>query len=139
MPPFLPDRPPLGPLPDRQTSERRSVFIPPDLSPASRHSTGEPRPTHPMSPSPIPRPYPTDLGEVVHIPPSPYSSSGSSTDTYRRDGSRRDSRMSDSQIGDPRRGGESFESRPTSRSESRHPRTSSLRRSSRPGSGPLVH
>ena len=76
--------------------QRGSVFIPPDLSPASRHSTGEPRPTYPMSPSPIPRPYPTDLGEVVHIPPSPSSSSGSSMDTYRRDGSRRDSRMGDS-------------------------------------------
>ena len=94
-----------------------------------------------MSPSPIPRPYPTDLGDVVHVPPSPSSSSGTSTDTYyRRDGSRRDSRRDDSRLGvlgDPRRG-ESYESRPTSRSESRHLRTSSPRRSSRPASGPLI-
>ena len=136
MPPFLPGPTPFGPGPDRRTSEGGSVFIPPDLSPASRHSTGEPRPTYPMSPPPIPRPYPTDLGEVLHVTPSPSSSSGTSTDTYRRDGSRRDSRRADSRVGEPRR--ESYESRPTSRSESRHPRTSSPRRSSRPGSGPLV-
>ena len=143
IPAFLPDRPvQLGPVPDRRTSDVGSVFIPPDLSLASGHSTGEPRPTYPMSPSPIPRPYPTDLGEVIHVPPSPSSSSGTSTDTYRRGGSRgHDSRRADSRVGDPRRGGESYESRPTSRSESRgrtHPRTSSPRRSSRPASGPLI-
>ena len=87
------------------------------MSPASHRSTGEPHPTYPMSPSPIPtRPYHSDLGEVVHIPPSLSSSSGSSTDTYRRDGSLCDSRMADSRVGDLRRGGESYGS-PTSQSE----------------------
>ena len=129
MPPFLPER--FGPLPGRRTSEGGSVFIPPNISPASRHSTGEPRPTYPMSPSPVSRPYPSDLGEVVNVPPSPSSSSGASTDPYRRDGSRRDSRRADSRVGDPRRG----DSRPTSRSERRHPQGSSPRRSS---SGPLM-
>jgi hypothetical protein len=115
IPPFLPDRPVLlMPVPDRRASEGGSVFIPPDISLASGHSTGEPRPTYTMSPPPIPRPYPTDLGEVVHVPPSPSSSSSSSTDPYRRGGSRYDSRGADSRVGNPRRGGESYESRPTS-------------------------
>ena len=49
MPSFLPDRPvPFGPLQGRRTSEGGSVFIPPDFTPASGHSTGEPRPTYPM-------------------------------------------------------------------------------------------
>ena|SRR5271155_2176946 len=56
VPPQIPafhDLVPFRPVPDRQTSENGSVFIPPDLSPASRHSTGEPRPTYPMPPSQI--------------------------------------------------------------------------------------
>ena len=41
IPPFLPERPvQLGPLPERRPSEGGSVFIPPDMSPASRRSTG---------------------------------------------------------------------------------------------------
>ena len=115
IPPFLSDRPvPLRPVPDSRMPDGRSDFIPPDFSPVSDHSMGEPPPTYPMSPPPIPRPYPTDVGEVIHIPPSPSSSSSSSRDTYRRDGSRRDSRRADSGVGDPRRGGESYESRPAS-------------------------
>ena len=53
---------------------------------------------------------------------------------------RHDSRRADSQVGasDPRRDGESYDESPTSRSESRHPRTSSPRRSSRPASRPLM-
>ena len=59
VPPQIPafhDRPvPFRPVPACQLSDGGSVFIPPDLS---RHSTGDPRAT---SPSPIPRPYTTDL------------------------------------------------------------------------------
>ena len=57
MPPFFPERPVQMPVLDCRTSEGGSVFIPPDHSLASGHSTGEPRPTYPMSPLPIPRPY----------------------------------------------------------------------------------
>src|SRR5882757_1702240 len=64
VPTFFPDRPDqFGGIPDRRMSEVGSVFIPPDLSPGTRRSTGSPRR---MSPPPIPRPYPTDLGNVVH-------------------------------------------------------------------------
>jgi hypothetical protein len=87
---------PVQQAPDRRTSEGGSVFITPEFAPASRHSTGEPRQTYPTSPAPIPRPYLSELGEIVHAP-SPSSSSGSSTDTYRRGGSREDdSRRRDS-------------------------------------------
>ena len=143
-PTFLPDRSRLGPVPDRRPSEGGPIFIPPDLgSLISRHSTGDPRPT---SPSPIPRPHPTDLGSnVIEIPASSSSSGASSTDTFRRGGFRDDSRRggsrrADSRAGESRRSRESYGSRPTSRSESgrRRDYTPSPRRSSRPTSRPLI-
>jgi hypothetical protein len=65
MPPFPPDPPvPLGPLPDRQIelSEGWSVFIPQIFRlQLEVIAVQVPHPMYPKSPSPIPRPYSTDM------------------------------------------------------------------------------
>ena len=87
LPPYL-SNPSIGPS-NPQFAHHLSMAVPnsgfpPDYNPFVSTDA------HWLSPISFPRPYPTDLGNIIHIPPSPSSSPGSSIDTYRR----RDSRQS---------------------------------------------